>query len=69
MTLSGEESADAATLPGPRTTIASFVVHRVRDRWLCASAHHTDVILETDTAVINQASVSGLASHPRDQAS
>ena len=36
----------------------------------CApSAHHTDVILETDTAVINQASVSGLASHPRDQVS
>ena len=66
---SGDESADAATLPGPGTTIASFVVHRVRDRWLCAAVHHTDVILETDTAVINQASVSGLASHPRDQVS
>ena len=26
-----------------RTTIASFVVHRVGERWLCASAHNTDV--------------------------
>jgi uncharacterized protein (TIGR02246 family) len=27
----------------PRTTIASFVVHRAGERWLCASAHHTDL--------------------------
>jgi uncharacterized protein (TIGR02246 family) len=35
MTLSGEV---------PRTTIVSFVVHRTARRWLCASAHATDVI-------------------------
>ncbi|HUF23923.1 MAG TPA: SgcJ/EcaC family oxidoreductase [Vicinamibacterales bacterium] len=34
MTLSGEV---------PRTTIVSFVVHRTARRWLCASAHTTDV--------------------------
>ena len=28
---------------GDRTAIVSFVVHRVGERWLCASAHNTDV--------------------------
>lgn len=40
MTLSGE---------APGTTIVSFVVHRVGERWLCASAHSTDVIPEQKT--------------------
>ncbi|HVJ25949.1 MAG TPA: SgcJ/EcaC family oxidoreductase [Vicinamibacterales bacterium] len=35
-------SSEAQTMP--RTTIASFVVHRAGDRWLCASAHNTDVM-------------------------
>lgn len=35
LTLSGE---------APQTTIVSFVVHRVGERWLCASAHSTDLI-------------------------
>jgi uncharacterized protein (TIGR02246 family) len=30
--------------PAPQTTIASFVVHRAGDRWLCAAAHTTDVV-------------------------
>jgi uncharacterized protein (TIGR02246 family) len=33
----------AGTPAQPRTTIASFVVHRAGDRWVCASAHNTDV--------------------------
>ena len=37
MTLSGQAP------PAPRTTIVSFVVHRVGERWLCASAHNTDL--------------------------
>ena len=37
MTLSGE---------APHTTIVSFVVHRVGERWLCASAHNTELIPE-----------------------
>ena len=42
MTLSGESDA-------PRTTIVSFVVHRVGERWLCASAHTTEVIPDLRT--------------------
>jgi uncharacterized protein (TIGR02246 family) len=48
MTMSGEDPAGA--LPGPRTTIVSFVVHRTGDRWLCASAHNTDVIASPATS-------------------
>ena len=29
--------------PGPRTTVVTFVVHWMMDRWQCASAHSTDV--------------------------
>ena len=46
MTLSGDAAAGAVTPTGPRTTIASFVVHRAGDRWLCASAHNTELIPE-----------------------
>lgn len=69
MTVSGEEPAGAVTQSGPRTTIVSFVVHRAGDRWLCASAHHTDVIPSTETNVIADAGVLGLANYPRDQVS
>jgi len=69
MTLSGEEPAGAVTDPGPRTTIVSFVVHRAGDRWLCASAHNTDVIPDTGTTVIDDAGVFGVANYPSDQVS
>jgi uncharacterized protein (TIGR02246 family) len=58
MTLSGQSAAGAAAPPGPRTTIVSFVVHRIVDRWQCASAHHTDVIANPDTNVTDAARVS-----------
>ena len=44
---------------GPRTTIVSFVVHRIGDRWLCASVHHTDVTPTTETTVIDEAGAPG----------
>jgi uncharacterized protein (TIGR02246 family) len=69
MTLSGEEPAGAVTQPGPRTTIVSFVVHRAGDRWLCASAHNTDVIPNTEPNVIDEAGVFGVANYPSDQVS
>ena len=34
----------------PRSTIVSFVVHRVGERWLCASAHTTDLIPDSEIA-------------------
>jgi uncharacterized protein (TIGR02246 family) len=69
MTLSGEDSAGAVTQPGPRTTIVSFVVHRTGDRWLCASAQHTDVIPNTETNVIGEPGGLGLSNYPSDQVS
>jgi uncharacterized protein (TIGR02246 family) len=46
---------DGAPQPGPRTTIASFVVHRTGDRWLCASVHNTDVTSSPATNPIDEA--------------
>ena len=69
MTLSDVEPAGAVTPAGPRTTIVSFVVHRAGDRWLCASAHNTDVVPNTETTVIGEANVFGVASYPGDQMS
>ncbi len=48
MTLSNESAADPVA-PSARTTIVSFVVHRVGERWLCASAHNTDVMPHQET--------------------
>jgi uncharacterized protein (TIGR02246 family) len=51
-------SPDGAAGPGPsspHTTIVSFVVHRVGERWLCASAHSTDVIASMEASLINEA--------------
>jgi uncharacterized protein (TIGR02246 family) len=69
MMLSGEAPAGAVTQPGPHTTIVSFVVHRAGDRWLCASAHNTDVIPNTETNVVDERGGFGLANHPGDQVS
>ena len=48
MTLSGETPADPQKPALPRTTIVSFVVHRTRDRWLCASGHNTEFVPEAN---------------------
>jgi len=48
MTLSGEAAADPVAPSAPRTTIVSFVVHRVGERWLCASAHNTEVVRQPE---------------------
>jgi uncharacterized protein (TIGR02246 family) len=57
MTLSGQAPVGAVTQPEPRTTIVSFVVHRIGDRWLCASVHNTDVIPNMETNDIDEAGV------------
>jgi uncharacterized protein (TIGR02246 family) len=48
MTLSGHAAIDGLKNPGTRTTIYSFVVHKVADRWMCVSAHSTDVVPNVD---------------------
>jgi uncharacterized protein (TIGR02246 family) len=52
MTLSGQTPVGVVKQPGSRTNIFSFVVQRVDDRWLCASAHNTDVIPGMETNVV-----------------
>ncbi len=69
MTLSEQAPASAVGQPEPRTAIVSFVVHRIVDRWQCASAQTTDVIPNTETNVIDQAGVFGWANYPSDQMS
>ena len=51
MTLTGQKPIGHINQPGPRTNIISFVVHRTGDRWLCASAHDTDVVPAVETNV------------------
>jgi uncharacterized protein (TIGR02246 family) len=46
MTLSGQSAADSVAPSAARTMIVSFVAHRVGERWLCASAHGTELIAE-----------------------
>ena len=43
MTSAGPASGGAGAPAAPRTTMFSFVVHRVGERWLCASAHNSDL--------------------------
>lgn len=52
MTLSGQAPGGASTPPMPRTTIVSFVVHRIGQRWVCASVHNTEVVPTMDSHVI-----------------
>jgi uncharacterized protein (TIGR02246 family) len=44
MTLSDDGASGEVSTSEPRTTIASFVVHRAGERWLCASAHNTALV-------------------------
>jgi uncharacterized protein (TIGR02246 family) len=55
MTFSGQTPVGGVTQPEPRTTIVSFVVHRIGERWLCASVHSTDVIPTIETNVREEA--------------
>jgi uncharacterized protein (TIGR02246 family) len=69
MTLSGQAAAGEVRQPGARTSIVSFVVHRIVDRWQCASAHHTHVIAKTATEVTDESGGFGWANYPSGQVS
>jgi uncharacterized protein (TIGR02246 family) len=58
MTLSGPAADGGGAQPRPRATIVSFVVHKIGERWQCASAHITDVVPSTETNVIGGAGAS-----------
>ncbi len=53
MTLSGQTPVGAVKQPGSRTTVFSFVLRRSDGKWLCASAHNTDVIPQMETNIID----------------
>lgn len=53
LNLSGQTAIGSIKRPGSRTKIVSFVVHRVGETWLCASAQDTDVVPQMDTNVID----------------
>jgi uncharacterized protein (TIGR02246 family) len=69
MTLSCEAPVGAVGQAAPRTTIVSFVVHRIGERWQCASVQTTDVIPNTETVVTDEAGGFGLTNYPSDQVS
>ena len=50
MTVSRNGGNSVVTAAPPRTTIVSFVVHRAGERWLCASAHNTDLVVEPEVS-------------------
>lgn len=54
MTLSGQTPIGNIKEPGSRTSIFSFVVHRVDGGWRCASAQNTDVIRGMETNVLGE---------------
>lgn len=51
MRLTGQAPVAGVAVPGPRTTVFSFVVRRTADGWRCASAHNTDVVAGMETHV------------------
>jgi uncharacterized protein (TIGR02246 family) len=69
LTLSDETCPPAAPSSEPRVTIVSFVVHRAGDKWMCASAHATNVVASAETSVTDQANAVGSQNYPGDQAS
>jgi uncharacterized protein (TIGR02246 family) len=54
LTLAGQTAIAAIRQPAVRRTIFSFVVHRISGRWLCASAHNTDVVPHMETNIVGE---------------
>ena len=69
MTLSGQNPVGNIKRPGARTNVFSFVVHRVGDAWLYASAHNTDIVPEMETVVIGDDGTFHAANYRKSQLS
>ncbi len=54
MKLSGQTGHGDVNQPYSRQNILSFVVKRSDNRWLCESAHNTDIVPGAETNIINE---------------
>jgi uncharacterized protein (TIGR02246 family) len=54
MKLSGQTPIGSVKTPGERQTLFTFVVHKVGEQWLCASAQNTDIVPHQETHVRNE---------------
>lgn len=52
--LNGQTPTSEVNNPGERSTIFTFVVHKLAGGWTCAAAQNTDVIPNTETHVRNE---------------
>ena len=55
MRLTGQSPVDDVDAPRRRTTILTFVAHRVEGSWSCAAAQNTDVVPGAETNVVDAA--------------
>ena len=69
MTLSGQTPIGKIKRPGTRTSVFSFVVRRVGERWLCASAHNTDVVPHMETNIVDDEGVLQAANYRKSDVS
>jgi uncharacterized protein (TIGR02246 family) len=69
MTVAAEPPPAGGAEGGPRSTIVTFVVHRIGERWLCASAQNTDVIPAPQAKVIADAGMVGVTNYPGNRVS
>jgi hypothetical protein len=53
VTLTGQTLVGEIAAPGPRSNVMSFVVHQTSAGWRCVSAHNTDIVLGSETNIID----------------
>lgn len=53
MVLSGQSPVNEISGLRPRSNVMSFVIHRTKAGWRCASAHNTDIIPGSETNIID----------------
>lgn len=54
MRLKGQTKKGNVEIPSIRQNIFSFVVQKFEDRWLCVSAHNTDIVPGAETNIIDE---------------
>jgi uncharacterized protein (TIGR02246 family) len=69
MTLSGQTPIGKIRQTGSRTNVFSFVARHVDERWLCASAHNTDVVPHMETFIVDDEGALRAANYQTGQVS